>query len=205
MYALIIMDEDLEAITKPFVYPNVKAVKQAVLVTSEDKYIKMSEEAEKILKIYGVETDVIKGNVNDPKQMFLLARELKKERGEPAWINISSKHAIAVVAFALSFQRSDMIYYYKQGEVPKVTVVEMSKIEKAFKGLEKAVPILNFIRERGEVEFEEIKEAFPGESEATISRRLTQLKEAGILESRGAGRGRQRKRFCLGNNYFKSS
>ncbi|MEM0050737.1 MAG: hypothetical protein QXW39_09445 [Candidatus Bathyarchaeia archaeon] len=169
-----------------------------MLITDNDQTAtKTAEEATRELLNYGVNPTTIKvSNIFDFKKILLLAKKLKNERGDPIWLNITAGPGITIAALVLSFQNSNLIYY-NEGPPVRVIVVNVPKVIQAFKGLDKAVYLIDFIKGKGEVEFKGILDAFPDESMATLSRKLSQLKETGILSSIGAGRGRQRKKFYI--------
>ncbi len=198
MYGLSIVGYKVELIVKPFAYSNVERVNEIVLLTDGNPLaLRTAEEARNQLHNYNVTTSIVKTDeIFDFRKMFLLAKKISMEMGQPEWINVTAGPGIAIAVLVLAFPKSRLIYY-SEGPPIRVLSVDVHRLLRAFWNIEKSLPIFDFVREKGEVEFEEIVKAFHCESKATISRKLSSLKDAGLLESKGSGRGRQRKKYFV--------
>jgi DNA-binding HxlR family transcriptional regulator len=199
MYGITIAGHRTNIIVKPFIYSNVKVVKTVVIITDRDPEAhKTSMSAADELKEYGVETEIILiDNIFNFQKMFYVAKKILRERGKPNWINVTAGPGIAIAALISVFSRSNLVYF-KEGIInSEVISVETENIVKGFGKIEKMMPLLEYINKEGYVEFNTLSSAFKAISKATLSRMLTLLKDSGLIESKGAGRGGQRKQYYI--------
>lgn len=199
MYGISIVGHRMDLIVKPFAYSSVTKIGKIMLVVDGDsKANETAQLASRELSLYGVAPVVIPvKNIFDFKEVLLLSKRLKSEmRRPPEWVNVTAGPGIAVAALVLAFPESDLIHY-QEGPPARVSVVNTLRTMDAFKGLDRTIPVFDYVKRKEETDFEEMSAFFNNESKATLSRRLSQLIEVGLLESKGAGRGRQRKKYYL--------
>jgi len=199
MYGITIAGHRTDLIVKPFLYSNVKVVKTIVIISDENPEAnRTATSASDVLREYGVETEIVKtDNIFNFQKIFFIAKRILREKGKPDWVNVTAGPGIAIAALVTVFPQSNLIYFKEGTLSSEVISVEIENIIKGFGKIEKLIPLLEYIENEGYVEFKRLSFQFEPISKATLSRMLSLLKDSGLIDSRGAGRGGQRKEYYI--------
>ena len=199
MYGITIAGHKVDLIVKPFIYSNVKVVETIVIFTDNDPEAKnVAISASKVLMEYGVNTEIVNmDNIFNFQRIFFIAKKILREKGKPEWINVSAGPGVAIAAMVLAFPRSNLVYFKRGIPTGEVVSIDIERTVMGFKKIEELIPVLEYIKNEKFVEFDELSSQFEYFSRASISRRISLLNSAGLVNSKGAGRGGERKKYYL--------
>jgi CRISPR locus-related DNA-binding protein len=180
-YSIAISGFQSELIIKPFLRVRNPIDELILIVTNNSKSLETADAVKKLLAFNNVECTLL--SVSDIFNFFevLVNLEILLERkGRPKWINVSAGPGIAISSLTFfSITHNIPVVFYNR-ESDKTSMVDISKSKDLFRNAKKNLNILKLIEENP-LSLGEISEKL-GLSKPTISRRISLLREAYLVE-----------------------
>ena len=180
-YSIAISGFQSELIIKPFLRVRNPIDELILIVTNNSKSLETADAVKKLLAFNNVECTLL--SVSDIFNFFevLVNLEILLERkGRPKWINVSAGPGIAIssLTFFSITHNIPVVFYNREND--KTSMVDISKSKDLFRNAKKNLNILKLI-EKNPLSLGEISEKL-GLSKPTISRRISLLREAYLVE-----------------------
>jgi CRISPR locus-related DNA-binding protein len=181
-YSIAISGFQPELIIKPFLRVRIPLDELILIVTKNSKSIETADSVKKVLAFNNVECTL--SPINDIFNFFEVFVNLEilfEKKGKPKWINVSAGPGIAISSLTFfSISHNIPVVFYNR-ENDKTSMVDISKSKDLFRNARRNLNILKLI-ENNPLLLEEISKKL-GLSKSTISRRISLLREAYLVET----------------------
>ena len=181
-YSIAISGFQSELIIKPFLRVRNPLDELILIVTNNSKSLETADAVKNVLAFNNVKCMLL--SVNDIFNFFEVLVNLEillEKNGKPKWINVSAGPGIAIssLTFFSITHNIPVVFYNREND--KTSMVDISKSKDLFRNAKKNLNILKLI-ENNPLLLGEISDKL-ALSKSTISRRISLLKEAYLVET----------------------